>query len=446
MIGTEPFGESDKAIERSIGLASPRDRFAAFALDMMILIPVVTLLQAPIRRGLHESALLGAIDDSSGRKFLNLLIFAFSYLLYHGLSVHFYGQTFGKLFFGLRVISNQSRYGGMKALSRAAHHWIGFACLGVPFLGIFTHPLRRSAHDKMSETFVISVRSPVGFPTKQERRIVSLGVVVYLFFLVFFVHWDSNGPLLSSSERFMISERQECLDIYQNYEDDLEPIVASFLDGQVTAECLKGLAEDSLWEGKQTALSHFAISLTYEDAPQRAKAYSEGVCQDSMDHPLCPLSLWLLKNKDEQDNSFRELVDKTLIDDRSDLAKLIVSRLLWRSQDYGTMRELMTTFTAKDAYRASYVSLMFVNDLAQMKLDSAQVLYRVHDHLDQHFLVRFLSDDWEPTNLTSLEKRQVIEQLHPEYQLQQSSRGPASSQSNHQSALETLYKKLGDEL
>ena len=90
-----------------IGLASPKDRLAAFILDGVILLPVIQLFQAPFKRGVLEALLSNSENLASQFRFLNVLVVLLIFFFYQSIMTYWKGQSLGKMFFHLKVISYQ---------------------------------------------------------------------------------------------------------------------------------------------------------------------------------------------------------------------------------------------------------------------------------------------------------------------------------------------------
>jgi uncharacterized RDD family membrane protein YckC len=156
--------------ESPVGLASPMARLAAFILDLLLLFPLIRIMQAPTQRGLMTASLLEDQPGVLSYKLLSVFVFVGVFLAYHTLFIYWRGQTLGKMFFGVQVVSLVGPLTLWSALSRAVFLLFGLGMAYLPFLAIFYHPLRRSLHDRIADTLVIGLKEVVSWPQLSERR------------------------------------------------------------------------------------------------------------------------------------------------------------------------------------------------------------------------------------------------------------------------------------
>ncbi|MEM7647204.1 MAG: RDD family protein, partial [Pseudomonadota bacterium] len=176
--------------ETSYGIASPLDRLAAAIIDVTLLLPLVQLFQAPLRRSILESFLFYDGQAVVVLRFLNIFAFIAVFVLYHSILNSWKGQTIGKMFFRLQVVSYQGKLTFFQSLNRSFFLVLGIAAFGIPLLALFTHPLRRAAHDRFSDTLVLGLKRTAGYPSMREifraRILMGLSSVFVLFLISLF--------------------------------------------------------------------------------------------------------------------------------------------------------------------------------------------------------------------------------------------------------------------
>lgn len=142
---------------QGVTLASFASRAAAFALDFLIanllFIPVaLAAVQLLLIAGVHESRIniqVGFFDNWYSLVWL---------VLYYGLSTYWgKGATIGKRIMSIRVVSlAHERLSLWHSVERALGYAASALELGFGFAQYFIHPNRRTVHDRIAETIVVT--------------------------------------------------------------------------------------------------------------------------------------------------------------------------------------------------------------------------------------------------------------------------------------------------
>jgi uncharacterized RDD family membrane protein YckC len=147
-------------------LASFTARAAAFAIDFAIAGALFMLgfayLAMPVLRALVRAGVTAA---PHGSVMLNMNFFHNWYsvvwlVLYFGLATYFgHGRTPGKRLLRIRVVSLVHDHLGLwHAIERALGYGASALEFGFGFAQYFIHPNRRTVHDRIAETIVVSDR------------------------------------------------------------------------------------------------------------------------------------------------------------------------------------------------------------------------------------------------------------------------------------------------
>lgn len=144
-------------------LASFRQRSLALGVDLLIAGSLFMVVPLGI---LVASRRLGVWEPTSDVN-LQLTFFGNWYsiawlVLYFGLATYFgKGQTPGKRLLGIRVVSlAHERLSFWHSLERALGYGASALEFGFGFLQYFLHPNRRTVHDRIADTIVITERGP----------------------------------------------------------------------------------------------------------------------------------------------------------------------------------------------------------------------------------------------------------------------------------------------
>jgi len=162
------------SVDRESPLASPTRRFVAHFIDYLLFhVAATVLLSALLVRDDAGALLLAAIGGSG----------ALGLTLANGWSVHRSGQSLGKRLLGLRVVRADGRridLGRVVLLRNLLPALItavpiaGLIFTIADYLSVLRDGARRSLHDRMANSIVISVRKGVVQETQHPREKLQL--------------------------------------------------------------------------------------------------------------------------------------------------------------------------------------------------------------------------------------------------------------------------------
>lgn len=134
------------------------------------------------------------------------------FLFYHALSIGNSGSTFGKRFFGLKVIpqNRHLQFGYAEAFLRTLSYFISFLSLLFGFVMIALDKQKQGLHDKIARTLVIR-----RFKVPVAKRIIAMVVITSIVFLVFALQYNISSVYQSiyNHERNFSSRRREVVTI-----------------------------------------------------------------------------------------------------------------------------------------------------------------------------------------------------------------------------------------
>ncbi len=293
-----------------VGLASPADRLAANVIDYFILLwPIVALAVAPFQRSLREGALMSSQWQMSYSLLFGAMTVVLLLLSYQTFCVWLWGMTVGKRLMGLRVqnifINEPIRF--FQALVRSFFWATSWLMLGVPFFAAFSHDLRRSLHDRISDTIVVTTRRErfVTRPSLNEKAMVkgvysAFGAFCAVIFSVVTISTlaeslrDDKHTAGYESENFLCPEVGEAQSDWPK-ENGVEATRLSvamslFAAGVVERKCLQNEVEFLFLAGEESALVYLAKSFVYSDQPELSEKYLEKVCALDDNSHECRLS------------------------------------------------------------------------------------------------------------------------------------------------------------
>ena len=414
--------------ETQLGLASPWDRFAAVVVDFSLLIPIVQFLQAPLRRWILEAILF---EDGNGATFFrlsNLVIFVGVFVVYHGLCTYWTGQTIGKLFFRIRVVSMSGPISLGSAFLRSFCIFFELLFAGLPHLSLFSHPLRRAIHDRVSDTLVMGSRQRAQIPSAKEARRASVlfffGALAYSL-IVFVGVVDLIGPDEKSED--ILVAHEACENLIAGQGKSTGQKIDLFLAKKISASCLYRHSRSDLWD-KESAQNYFAVALSLVDQPSRYKTYLEKTCNKNPDNVYCLYSRWVLSNERDEEAVFSKLLDKVLVKKNKapdHMKVLLLSQMIFDGQ-FKLSANLLKTIKVTPQLRVLLASLNFHVLMGEGLLEKAELLLRTHPELDNKQVLQFVRVFYLTQRNPHPYLAKVLERFFPDWTQGKSQRGPAS--------------------
>lgn len=240
-------------------LASLSDRLVALLLDFLIFSPIVSLGVASLLKKAKTSFL---INPGAEEAFVAMgLLCALAYFLISLLQsffLYFWQATPGQKFMHLQVVAypqSAERLTLNQCLLRGFFWSTGVMALGIPFLEVASHPLRRAFHERVSDTLVVTqkITSDLGPMPIETRFLGSWMRMSFLFILLFLVggffrvfedlrRGEYRAALVQAPYSCQEMPRSEAVGTQR-----LDRVLALFLLNEISPECLNREAEASLW-------------------------------------------------------------------------------------------------------------------------------------------------------------------------------------------------------
>jgi uncharacterized RDD family membrane protein YckC len=289
-------------------LADPIDRAAAFIVDgFIVLMPILLLLNAPFKRMFYSSVILDDNTDLMFSVVYGIIVNLFVITFYSTIFTALFGGTLGKKFLGLEVLNvwTRKRPSFSSSLLRSFSWWLGLITLGFSFLSMYSNSLRRTLHDRISETMVVNNRNKkVSAPTIYEASIVKgifVGFVGFIFILLFFlIHNSYKSINISSRFTQMLEEKgnlcQRVGDEIERYNSNnletirLELAMALYAAGVIDESCLDLEANYLFKQDKIFPIVYLAKSFVHSDRAKLSNSYLERVCSLDKNSKECLMS------------------------------------------------------------------------------------------------------------------------------------------------------------
>lgn len=396
-----------KTRERPIGLASPMARLASFVLDLILLFPLIRLLQAPFQRELMTASLLEQDNQIVLFRALSAIVFFLIFVLYHGLLTYWRGQTLGKMFFGVQVVSTVGHISLWSAFSRALFLFFGLGLAYLPFLAIFYHPMRRCFHDRISDTLVVGLRGVVSWPQSHERRSSfllmtgTLGLCLISFLSVLFL--TPQLPLPKGDLSALCSEQWG-----ERRDLSLQAGIERLIDGSISANCLEELAQAEIWEEEAKPLPKLALAFAYLDEAEKSDRYLKSVCLSHPGDRQCVFVSWLTKQT-RSEEFISEGVDQLLADpELENFARFFLARY---ALDHGETQ--IAELSLQGIHRPAQIGRSFAQLqlellLQQGQLESAFAFYQGHFLLTEDELAALI---YRAVQEQRLDQAQVLKRV-----------------------------------
>lgn len=286
------------------------DRFLALILDFLIFSPIVSLLLAGLIRQAKTFFMVN-VHSQEGLVAAGLVFVAAVAIivLLQSVFLYYWQATPGQFFLQMRVVSYpnlRERLTYSQCLIRALGFCASFFMMALPFLEVLSHPLRRTFHERASDTLVITLKKvPDEGPVALEQRFISSWLrLSYLFFALFaFVGLLKTYHALSVGEyREVTPEAVASCKELKAFDlqgpDRLDAALSLFVLNEITAECLQKEADASLWNDpvNSQAMAYLAKYLLVE-GDERAE-YLKKACEQPTSSS-CALAEYL-EDQDEQ--------------------------------------------------------------------------------------------------------------------------------------------------
>lgn len=297
--------DKKSAIEKNLHshLASPTDRLLAFFIDLLILMPVSSLLSAGVLRDLKDGFFqnLSANAIYAQVALYGFLIFM-TFNLLQVLFMMFWQVTPGQKFLHLRIhifysSSERRRLTFFQAWILACGPWLSAMAFCIPLLEVFSHPLRRTFYDRLSDTVLLSEKPGQRPPHPLESKFIQQWIHLTALFLIVIGLLQIVSFFNSMEEGTLTAQVQEsCQETYQfkNLKTTkLDRALSLFLVNKKKSECLENLLESDRIFAKEPELAYLSRYLLAQDEARR-KEYQKIICEKDQNSESCH---WLQKKE-----------------------------------------------------------------------------------------------------------------------------------------------------
>lgn len=329
-------------------IASVADRFLALVLDFLIFSPVISLLIAGLVRQTKTFFLVNpSSQEGSIAAGLVAVMAVFLTTVLQAVFLYYWQATAGQVFLQLRVVTyphKQQRLTVNQCLMRSFMWCSGFVLMGIPYLEVLSHPLRRAFHERASDTLVITLkRNPDEGPLPLESRFISSWLRMSFLFALFFgtmgfikTYHSLVGGHFHEKESNSSFVCKEIIEPGLNGAARLDAALSLFLVNEISPECLAKEADVSLWSDpvNPQGMAYLAKYLIV-DSPAEQKKYFNKICKESRSS-ACAMARYM-----REDGKGADLVNAD--------KELLTTKLLWSEEKY-----------AKKDYAGS---LKIINDL-----------------------------------------------------------------------------------
>ncbi len=307
--GQSNFTKTTSDVDASAFIASPVDRLAAFMADLVLFLPLVTLVLAPLKK----EALLAQIAEDHQRLLMigmgGAAIAGALLIAYQTIFIGAFGVTPGKRFLGLRVINiwDKQRPTYFAAFVRSIFWFISLCSLGIPWLAIFSNSHRRPMHDRVADTLtVVSDRArAAGSPGLVESSminglnaaVITFSILIGSVFLQAYVYENKDIAEVIASESIPSSQRceqvtsavGEWLGTEEQTPNRMEIALALHAGERIEDDCLDAEATTNFLEEKHLELSYLAKGLLKRDDEEQFSDYMDKVCEADEQTTECEL-------------------------------------------------------------------------------------------------------------------------------------------------------------
>ncbi len=269
-------------------LAFLYDRLAAFIVDFTVVYFLHSFLSFVCKREQNTAMIEGFQTAFIFWIIVNVLLFFVIYFAYHYIGFLRFNTTIGKYTFkiqlkniwGLETISNS------QALKYSAWKTLGLLSFGLTYVGAFTDDKRRTLHEKMSDTIIVTKKQKFSLtPTLRERQFFT-GLLLPTYCLLFFALLFGLVIMYQSAQKEILEAKLDtsllpkCEWVEQEYKDSsmgnrMEFAISLFLLSEIENNCLEREARAAFETGKDLEEANMAFALLY---PEQRQEYLTEAC------------------------------------------------------------------------------------------------------------------------------------------------------------------------
>lgn len=340
--------------------ASALDRFLAGVFDILLLVPIATLVPSIHIREARLDFLQG-FESNIWQQVV--LLWILTYVIVQSTFLYFLKSTPGGMIMHTRIQSLSGKLTWNQCLLRATFSLLSWFVLCLPFLEVITHPVKRAWHDRVSDTIVVDLKNKPAiqiFPmnTQVVRAFMTLGI--------FFILMASGAYINQQNELSYISESGSV--------DSTDSFVAQALLKKDYSESTRNEVEKRIWGSdrkREKSLAYF-FKLQIEQNQDIKEVLVQQICQWSPSEKagtLCSLAKYSLKNDDKSLQSLTQ----NLNDVQGLTAKVYLLKELTRNSQFAGALTLykqlkkQASVSFKDSLKIWDVSLFWALRENQLK-------------------------------------------------------------------------------
>lgn len=312
--------ESSPQIHKDeVRIAFVSDRFTAAVLDFLIFSPVVSFCVAGFLKEIKTYLLLDPESFEASIIWCLFILASLGLVVFiQALFLYFWKATPGQRFMQMKVISYPRRFEELtfaQCLLRSILWALSFGLLAAPFLEVIGHPMRRSFHERASDTLVITLKeNQDDGPLLLERKFV--GSWLRMFFLLVFlvgglyafkayrlVH-QGHFAKAPTREKNLLCNQVEA-NVYMGAQR-IDIAIALFLSDEATSECLRKEADFALWNSLESekAWAYLAKGIISDEKMDQERYFSKA-CEWNKKEEPCHLTKFVAQDEDQNAKEFR---------------------------------------------------------------------------------------------------------------------------------------------
>ena len=410
-----PQGQ-DFAEFTTLGLASPKDRLAAYAIDCILLLPIVQLVQAPVKRLMFESYIFDLPEYMGTLQLVNFALFVLIFIFYYTFLTWKGGQTFGKKFFHIKVVSYHGKISLYNAFVRSIFIFFEILLGGYSFIALFTHNLRRPLHDRAADTLVMSTRSPVGFPNIKEKWQAFIGATLFTGLVtIFFV----TMAYINISDRWFEANEalgyERCGKYITKKNNSTEEALEFYLAGKISSKCLHDLARHQLWQRKQMDQAQLAMFISMDGSSEKSKKYWNEICNTNSEGKPCQFVQWIQLDFNDVSKVSQSISQFLKNEKVEEFYKIYFATFLHEKGQYKDLENVLAKMNVNTRTRPFMANMSFRSFVWQKKWVEALWLFKTHGiHHDE--LLDFLHKSQQLKQVDVKDQLKILTLFYPALQ------------------------------
>gem|GEM_PF-2061592 len=433
------YPPGQKAGPRTGEMARPMDRLAAFIVDLVFLLPIIQIAQAPWVSKLKSLSLIGETSIIPELQMFLNLVSVFVFISYRFGCHFFFKKTLGKKILGLEVEWEEKTF--LKCLMRPIVLLIECVFFFIPLAAVMTHHRRRTLHDRICDSYVVGHNHFSRAP--EFREIYSAKLMQGVLCIVGVLVLSKSFLELKSPEESMAMEIEadvSCELYSEIYDGSMASVLEAFALKQVDEACLSSLSQVHVWEDSSPLLSYIGLALAFKNqAPVKAKSYQKELCADKKNSAECEFLSWQLSEQEiPKDEVLHQMASSS---HQPNFYQIFVLDTLLESGENEKANELLTTMAVSEQNKGFIETASVYNLLHLKKWDSAFWVFQTSD-LDESVLVDFFQDAIAESRIPKKDLLDLVERFYPELSVKKSSRWPARNV-EVPAKIQVLWQNLG---